>query len=58
MFAFAQEAAGNAARERQDSKIDAKHIQLGMSRDEELNQVKDKCGLYASWKRKQRWGDG
>lgn len=46
-------AAGNAARQQADGKIDAKHIQMGMASHTELNQVKDACGLYASWKRKQ-----
>lgn len=49
-------AAGNAARQQADGngKIDAKHIQMGMTNHTELNQVKDACGLYASWKRKQQ----
>ena len=48
------EAAGNAARENRDSEIDARHIQAGISADDELVQVKDNCRLYASWKEKQR----
>ena len=51
------EAAGNAARERKETTIDAKHIQMGIARDDELNKVKDSCQLYARWKRKQRWGE-
>ena len=48
------EAAGNAARESNAREIDAKHIQAGFSADDELVQMKDRCGLYGSWKEKQR----
>lgn len=50
------EAAGNAAQKR-GSKIDDRDVKAGMADDAELNVVKDRCQLYAKWRRKQRWGD-